>query len=83
MKQALFIAEATEDKKAWDSFAAFAKQHLELTHTCHVLNEGAYLFDLSNGLRTISLIVGLARERHIPSRTLFFDQDPAWVYDKA
>jgi len=90
MKYALFIAEKpseSEDTKSWDSFVAFAKDSIEKdqrqTTAPVLLNEGTYLFDLNNGLHSLTILVGHAQRNHISSRTLFFDQYPLWVYDKA
>jgi hypothetical protein len=89
MTQVLFIAEkpaAPERNKDWDSFVAFAKDSIEKVQSATILNDGTYLCNLStahnDGLNTLGILVGRARAYHIPSRTLFFDQDPSWIYDK-
>ena len=84
MKYALFIAEISqtkprEENKSWSSFVAYAEQDTGQNQDVSKLNDGTYLCNLSDGLNSLSLLVQQAKNFEVPSRTLFFDQDPSWV----
>ncbi len=85
MKYALFIAELhpeSERHKDSQSFVAYAKQDTNTLKNVSRLNDGTYLCNLSDGLNALGVLVGRAKEFHIQCRTLFFDQEPSWIYDK-
>jgi hypothetical protein len=87
MKYALVILEGPAGSdhaslEAWSSATATAQDKTEKSGTVKVLNIGCYLCDLRNGLYEIGLIVATARGYNIQSRTLFFDQEPAFVIQK-
>ena len=44
-----------------------------------VLNVGAYMLSLEDGLNTLCNILSALEDRHLASRVLFFEDDPAWI----
>ena len=88
MKYALFIAEKkqmpllpflNEENKEWLNFLKYLTEKVEPCEGVSRISEGAYVCHLNNGLHALSLLVEYAKEFHIVSRTLFFDQEIPWV----
>jgi len=83
MKHALFIL---EDPKALDSkdlalwnFANNVQEQGAQNLGVEIVNAGSYICSLEHGLNGLNLLLSIAQDRGFHSRTLFFDQDPAWV----
>jgi hypothetical protein len=88
MKYALFIAEKPKKPShdqgvAWNNFLGYVEQTLGNDLKNAYLSEGIYLLPLENGLHKLGLLVHHAKDLGFHSRTLFFDQEPEWVYDKS
>ncbi len=84
MKYALFIAEKKENPSAeettnWQTFLQWSSAKVEPTEGVTQISEGCYMSHLKNGLHGLSLLVEYAKQFHILSRTLFFDQEIPWV----
>jgi len=44
-----------------------------------IVNPGAYLCSLANGLGGLNCLINEAQSRGIPFRTLLFEQAPSWL----
>lgn len=87
MKYALFVAEkpnieSVDKRTDWGNFLGYVVQTLTQTKGNQMLNEGTVWMSLDGGLHDLSILVQRAKDLHISSRTLFFDQEPLWIFDK-
>jgi hypothetical protein len=87
MKYTLFIAEkpatvSHAQETNWINFLGYVAQILGNDLKNVYLSEGIYLLPLESGLHKIGLLVHHAKDLGFQSRTLFFDQEPLWIYDK-
>jgi hypothetical protein len=83
MKYALVIVESSSvegpNTQALRDLAAVATGERIQISKAAMLNPGAYLLPLQNGLHGLSALVTEAKDHKLRTRTLFFDQEPAFV----
>jgi hypothetical protein len=83
MKFALVIVESPSaegvDTQALRNLAATALGETMRIPKEAMLNPGVFLLPLQNGLHALSALVAEAKDRKLRTRTLFFDQEPAFV----
>jgi hypothetical protein len=88
MKYALLIVEIPMHEPGrlagdMNNFLREIQSHTAKTGITGMLNVGAFLIDLKNGLHELNALVAAAEEYKYATRTLFFDQVPPFVISKA
>ena len=87
MKYALVILEYPNEtghqvEGAWVNATITAKDRTTKSGKVVPLNAGCFLCDLGNGLLDLNIVVGVAASYGIQTRTLFFENEPAFVITK-
>lgn len=87
MKYALVILEYLNEsgypaENAWVNATVTAKDRTAKSGKVVPLNAGCFLCDLDSGLLDLNIVVGVAANYGIQTRTLFFEKEPAFVITK-
>lgn len=82
MKYALVILEANNLATGTQALRKFADSVVSTkiqNQGIELLNVGAYIVALNNGLNGLSHLLAQAEEYKLSFRTLFFENDPLWI----
>ena len=88
MQFALVIVEVPDDaaSREPDALSNLAREIQNADHlppgAIKLFGINCYECSLYFGLHPLGFLVGKARERHLDTRTLFFEQEPAWIISK-